>query len=178
MRLVAVPVLVASFLACSTNAIAQSGSHSSPQDRQRFVSITEELQEAPLDPTLRADRQWALRWLLEAPDVSVNACLTPLGGASLAKYSHSVEIIAQYTFAMAALIIQRPEASKDPQAQQLAGVEGGLRAYRSMLRADPKAKSAELDKLLEMQRRGELSGFIRSSLSRCYTGKGEEVHLR
>jgi hypothetical protein len=178
MRLVAVPVLVASLLACSTAVIARSNARSSPQDRERFVSITEKLQEAPLDPALQADRQWAMQWLLEAPDVSVNACLTPLGGASLTKYSHSDEIIAQYTFAMAALIIQRPDTANDPQAQQLAGVEGGLNAYRSMLGADPKAKSADLDKLLEMQKRGELPGFIRSSLSRCYTGKGEEVHSR
>jgi len=118
-----------------------------------------------------------MQWLTEAPDVSVSACLAPLGGASLAKYGHFNEIIAQYTFAMATLIIEHPEAANDLQAQQLAGVEGGLTAYRSMLRADPKAKSIELDKLLEMQRRGELPGFVRSSLKGC-GGKGEEVHLR
>lgn len=178
MKSAALAALVVSLLACATPIVAQSNPQSSPQDRQRFISITQKLQEAPLDPTLRADRQWALQWLVEAPDVSVNACLAPLGGPSLTKYSHSDEIIAQYTFAMAALIIQHPEAVNDPQAQQLAGAEGALIAYRAMLRADPKAKSAELDKLLEMQGRGELPGFVRGSLSGCYTGKGEEVRLR
>jgi hypothetical protein len=147
------------------------------KDRERFVSITRKLQEAPLDPMLQSDRQWAMQWLIDAPDVSVNACLTPLGGASMTKYSHSAEIVAQYTFAMAALVIQRPEAASDHQAQQLAGVEGALKAYRSMLDAEPTVKSIELDKLLEMQKRGELPDLVRKSLSRCYTGKGEEVHL-
>ena len=176
MRSLAFPVFVASFLACATPAVAQSNGLSSPEDRARFVSITQKLQEAPLDPKLQADRQWAMQWLTEVPDVSVSACLAPLGGIPSTKYVHFNEIIAQYTFAMATLIIQHPEATSDLQAQQLAGVEGGLRAYRSMLGADPKAKSTELDKLREMQGRGELASFVRNSLRDC-EGKGEQVHL-
>jgi hypothetical protein len=178
MRLLAAPVLIASLLACATSVMAQSNAQSSPEDRKRFVSITQKLQEAPLDPLLLADRQWAMQWLTEAPDVSVSACLTPLGGASLTKYSHSTEIIAQYTFSMAALIIQHPEAANDVEAQQIAGVEGGLNAYRSMLQMEPGARSIALDKLLELKKRGELSGFVRQSTSRCFKHKGEQVHLR
>lgn len=178
MKSAALAALVVTLLACATPIVAQSNAQSSPQDRERFISITQKLQEAPLDPMLRADRQWALQWLVEAPDVSVNACLATLGGSSLTKYSHSDEIIAQYTFAMAALIIRHPEAANDPQAEQLAGAEGALNAYRAMLRADPKARSAQLDKLAETQKRGELPDFVRGSLSACYTGKGEEIRLR
>src|SRR4051794_10008072 len=125
MRFATAAFLVAG-LACATSVGAPAHAQSSAEDRERFVSITRKLQEAPLDRMLQADRQWAMQWLLEAPDVSVNACLTPLGGASMTKYSHSAEIVAQYTFAMAAVVIQHPEAANDHQSQQLAGVEGAL----------------------------------------------------
>lgn len=178
MRSVTVAALFASFLACSTPLFAGLVRQSTSPDRERFISITHKLQEAPLDPTLRAERQWAMEWLIAAPDVSVNVCLSPLGGAALTNYSHFDEIIAQYTFAMADLVIERPETVNDPQAQQLAGVEGALGAYRLMLTADPQAKSIQLDKLLEVQSRGALPRFIRGTLSDCYKGKGEELHLR
>ena len=34
-----------------------------------------------------------------------------------------------------------------------------------------------LDKLLEIQKGGELPDVVRKSLGRCYAGKGDEVHL-
>ena len=165
-----------SLLALAMPAVAQSTVRSSSADRQRFVLITTNLEKAPLDPRLRADRQWAMQWLTEAPDVSVNACLTPLAGMSQKTYSHGVEIIAQYVFSMATLIIQHPQTGNNPEAQQVAGVEGALNAYRSILKSDPADRSAALDKLLSLQSRGELRGFVRKALPSC-SGDGGEVHL-
>src|SRR5262245_24194629 len=87
--------------------------HTSPEDRARFVSIRRKLEDAPLQPSARADREWALNWLVEAPDISVKACLNPLGGLDKA-YPYDGEILLQYMFSMAVLIIEHPEAAKDP----------------------------------------------------------------
>ena len=107
-------------------AVAQDAA-SSASDRARFVSITRSLEEAPLQPNAREDRAWALGWLTEAPDVSVNVCLGSLGGLDEG-YPYAGEIMLQYVFAMAVLVIEHPEMANDANAQQVAGVSGALKA--------------------------------------------------
>jgi hypothetical protein len=139
---------------------------SSPDDRARFVSITRTLEEAPLRPNARADRTWALTWLIEAPDVSVNVCLSSLGGMDEG-YPYAGEIVLQYTFSMAVLVIQHPEMANDPNAQQVAGVAGALRAYRAILGSRPDATSPGLESLMQIESRGGLPEFIRGTSASC-----------
>lgn len=155
------------FLASAHPAFAQADAPSSPGDRQRFVSIVHSLERAPLDPTLQDDRQWALQWVTDAPDISVDVCMEPLGGASQKDYAHFPQILFQYTIAMAAFVIENPARASDADAQQLAGVEGALKAYRTMHAAEPKVASPALEKLLVMQGRGELAGFVQKAYRRC-----------
>jgi len=82
MRITALPTMLVALLSCATQAFAQTNAHSSPEDRRRFVSIVQSLERAPLNPSLQHDREWAIRWLVEAPDVSASACSDPLGGAA------------------------------------------------------------------------------------------------
>lgn len=177
MKTASLPAILLAFLVWAAPAFAQTTAHSSPEDRQRFVSVVQRLEHAPLDPSLQDDRAWAVRWLTDAPDVSVEACLDPLGGVSEKDYAHAPAIVVHYMIAMAAFIIENPAKANDPDAQQLAGVEGALNAYRAMRIARPNDKSAALEKLLEMQSRGELSGFVRKAYHRCMSKGGEEVHL-
>jgi hypothetical protein len=153
-----------------TPAIA-ADAHSSPADRARFVSITRTLEDAPLLPSLQPDREWALQWLTEAPDVSVSICSASLGGVVQSKYPYAGKVLLQYMFSMAALVIEHPETAKDPNAQQLAGVEGALRTYRSVLRDKPEAKSPDLEALLATQTRGELPDFLRKASASCAAKK-------
>ncbi len=158
-------------LVCRLTPASAADTHSSLQDRARFVSITRSLEEAPLKPSLKPDRDWALSWLTDAPDIAVNVCLDSLGEVTKSNYPYAPEIVLQYTFSMAALVIEHPETTNDPNAQQLAGVEGALKAYRSILRDKPDAKSSDLEALLETRTRGELPDFIRTATSRCSAKK-------
>ncbi|NBW12009.1 MAG: hypothetical protein EBR82_28660 [Caulobacteraceae bacterium] len=148
-----------------TQAQTQSRAPSSAEERARFVSITHRLEAAPLQPEARADRAWALQWLVDVPDVSVNVCLDYLGGLKR-DYPYAGEITLQYTFATAVYKIENPERTDDRFAQ-LAGVESALSAYRAILRVQPQAKSPALDALLDAQTRGGLSGFIVSASGGC-----------
>lgn len=139
---------------------------SSSQDRARFVSITRTLEAAPLQADGRADRAWALQWLTEVPDVSVTICMNSLGDLG-GDYRYSGEIALQYVFAMAVQIIEHPEMANDQNALQLAGVVGALRTYRAILSAEPGAKSAVLDSLLETEARGGLPAMILSDSPNC-----------
>jgi hypothetical protein len=154
-------------LVCGVMPASASGARSSPEDRQRFVSVTRALEQAPLKPGVKADRAWALEWLINAPDVTVTVCADTLGGLVQSHYPYAGEILLQDTFSMAALVIEHPETANDPNAQQLAGVEGALNAYRSILRDKPEAKSSTLEALLQTQSRGGLPDFIRKARIHC-----------
>jgi len=161
--------LAAALLGTGTTAAASP--HSTPQDRERFVSVVRNLERAPLDPALKADGQWALGWLIAAPDVSATACPDTLPGLLDAKYRYGAEILVQELIAMGAYAIEHPAPAGDPAAQQLAGAESALNAYRAILRDHPKAKSAALDALLETQARGGLPEHARTAWIRCSAKK-------
>ena len=154
-------------LACGAVPAAASEARSSPEDRQRFVSIARSLEQAPLKAGARDDREWALEWLVNAPDVTVTVCSDSLGDMFRSDYRYAGEITFQDMFSMGAFAIEHPEAANDPNAQQLAGVEGALNAYRSILRDKPEARSAALDSLLQIQSRGELPDHVRKALISC-----------
>jgi len=162
-------------LACALTPAFGAEPRTSAADRQRFVSVTRSLEEAPLKAGARDDRAWALEWLTNAPDVDVTLCGEPLPGLALSKYEYRPEIVVQDAFSMAAFIIEHPEAARDPAATQLAGVEGALKAYRSILRDKPNARSRELDAVLQIQSRGELAEFVRKAWISCSTKKSSPL---
>jgi hypothetical protein len=139
---------------------------SSTDDRARFVSIARSLEEAPLRPNAREDRAWALSWLTDAPDVSVTICPDSLGGMDQT-YPYAGEIMLQYVFSMAVLVIEHPDTANDPNAQQVAGVEGALRSYRAITGGQPDATSPGLDSLMEIESRGGLPDFILAGAAGC-----------
>jgi hypothetical protein len=158
-------------LLCGLAPASAADTRSSPEDRARFVSITRTLEEAPLNPSLKPDFEWALSWLTDAPDVSVSACLTTLGGLPQSNYPYAGEIVLQYIFSMGAFVIEHPEAANDANAQQLAGAEGALHTYGSILRDKPDAKSPDLEALREVRARGELPDYVREALISCAAKK-------
>ena len=158
-------------LVCGQTPSFAADPQSSPEERERFVLITRNLEKAPLEPGLRADREWALRWLTEAPDIAVTVCSTSLGGLERNDYAYSGEILFQYMFTMAATIIEHPEMTSDTVAVQLAGAEGALNAYQAILGGKPEAKSSTLNSLLQTRSSGKLPAYIKKATARCSAGK-------
>jgi hypothetical protein len=148
---------------------------SSPADRQRLVSIAHKLQQAPIDPALRDERAWAMRWLIEVPDIGVEICPDSLPGLLKSKYRYGDDIIAEYSLAMAAFQIEHPEGAKDLPAQQLAGIQGVLNAYRAILKEQPNARAPALDALLQTEAQHSLPDFARKAWAACSAHKGGQV---
>jgi hypothetical protein len=172
MKIATLPAVLLALLACAAPAFAQTKAQSSPEDRQRLVSIGHSLERAPLNPDLQEDRSWAIAWLTDAPDVTVNLCPDAIPGVLEKDYAHNPEILVQYMIAMGAFIIENPGKSNDADAQQLAGVESALNAYRVMRTAQPDEKSPALEKLLGIQTKGELPGFVHKAFVRCVAKSG------
>ena len=156
-------------------ALAQSSSDSdakpsTPADRQRFLNVTHKLEQDPLDDTLRQDRSWALKWLEDVPDINVSICPVVLGELPQSQYRYTKQIAAQFSLEMGAFLIEHPQQVNDLNAQYLAGVEGALRAYKSILKTQPMATSAVLEGLLNMQDQGKLEAWVRERARACEGG--------
>jgi hypothetical protein len=148
---------------------------STPEERQRFVAIVHKLEESPLDKSLRKEREWAIHLLAEAPDQHVGICFALLGDFAKSKHKYATEIVEQLGFSIGVYAIEHMGQTVDVGAQYVAGVEGALRAYQAILTNEPDAKSKALDDLLEKQKEGTLTDFVRdASKTRCrnYGGWG------
>lgn len=160
-------VIIALLVTTTLAAAAADRGPSTPEERQRFLAITEKMQNAPFDKTLRSEREWALRWLIEVPDVQAKLCGAVLGDFLKSKYKYSPEITAQVTFSEAAFSIKNPDRASDDAAQYLAGIEGALNAYNAILKAQPNAKSKPLDDLLQKQKQGQLKPYVQQASQEC-----------
>jgi len=130
------------------------------QEQSRFIAVARQLEQTPLAPHLAPEREWALLWLTQTQDVSVTLCGDALGGLIGSGDPHAAELMFSYMFSMAAAVLERPEIVNDPVTQQVAGVEGTLRAYRSVLRDHPQAVSPHLEAIAQRSVRGELPAFL------------------
>jgi hypothetical protein len=140
---------------------------STPEERARLVRIAHELELAPLDESLRPDRTWVIDFLADVPDIALNMCLGALGDFSKSSYPYANAITFQLIPSMAAFMVEHPESANDAARVQLAGVEGALKAYDSILKAQPGAKSPSLDDLLQKQSAGTLADTVRESTKTC-----------
>ncbi len=161
----AILISLAVLVCCSLSAAqdADKRGPSTADERQRFLQITNKMANSPLDPGLSADRDWALKWLIAIPDINVDVCNAPLGDFMNTHYKYTPQIIGQLTFSTGAFIIEHPDKAKDRDAQYVAGMEGALHAYQSILKAKPDATAKELDDLLDKQKKGTLAAFVRAS---------------
>jgi hypothetical protein len=141
--------------------------HSTAEDRQRLVAIAHKLETAPLDLSLAPERQWAVNWVVAAPDVHVKICPALLGDLRRPKYKYRSEISEQLLLSSAAFLIETPEQADNYRAQSIGGMEGVLKVYASILKAEPQATAKSLDVLLQKQREGKLANAVGEIVKSC-----------
>ncbi|MGH9565892.1 MAG: hypothetical protein ACRD4I_07915 [Candidatus Angelobacter sp.] len=169
-RILAFALVILPFLLSANAQENTQPKPSTPEERQRFLSIAHKLEQDPLDETLRQDRSWALNWLENVPDINVSICPPELGNLFESRYRYMREIAAQFSLDMAAFIIEHPKQVNDVNAQYLAGVEGALRAYKSILKTQPMATSSVLEALLNRQDQGKLDPWVKEQAKACQGG--------
>lgn len=141
--------------------------HSTPEDRQRLVATAHKLEAAPLDPALAPDRSWAVNFAIAAPDVHVRICPTLLADLRRPRYKYRSELSEQLLISSAAFLIEHPGQAENYRAQSISGMEGVLKAYSAIIKADPQATAKSLDALLEKQREGKLAEAVWEIAKSC-----------
>jgi hypothetical protein len=148
-------------------AFAERGP-STAEDRARVVQLVQKLQANPIDPRLTSDREWALQWLIEVPDVNVTICPDLLAPVLGTQYRYRSDLIVFNTLASAVFVIQNPGANLFRVNQ--AALERTLAAYQSILKARPTATLQGLDDLVEMKNNGGLDKYVQSATENCTRG--------
>ena len=164
---IAMMLLSLTFANSASTAVEQGRGPSTPEERARVVKIAHLLEANPLSKELKAEREWALRWLIEVPDISITLCSKLPDVSALGKYKYRGELIVQSTLSQAAFVIENPDMAKDLAAASLAGMESVLRSYKAILNENPKATSKYLDEMLDKRNREELAGFVKELAAGC-----------
>jgi hypothetical protein len=141
--------------------------HSTPEDRQRLLAIAHKLEAAPLDAALAPEREWAVSWVVAAPDIHVRICPSLLGDLRRPRYKYKAEIGEQFLISSAAFLIEHPDQADNNRAQSVGGMEGVLKAYSAIVKAEPQATAKSLDALLEKQREGKLADVVWEIAKTC-----------
>ncbi|MFB3814531.1 MAG: hypothetical protein ACE14L_10505 [Terriglobales bacterium] len=177
-RILLVAVLVVSAMVAWAQGATRT-EPSTPEERQKALQYTKDLERQPLGPEAERERAWLTKWIIEIPDITVPVCdevLKPLLVGEVSQYRYSKELVAQALAGSAAYLIQHPPRSSEPDQQDdfginKAGLESALNAYQSIVRSGAKGgKWAPLEELVKKRNTGELDAYVRQATLKCLTG--------
>ncbi len=152
----------------STNAMADPRGPSTPQERQRALDVIQKLEQEPMSPALKQDRDWVFQWIREVPDLDVRVCSVVLKPLTDQKNSPERNALMLQSMLSSAEYSMRNEGKKKSAVEMyMAGVEGMLRAYHNILKQDPSKKNPAMEDMLRKQREGQLEAYVREGAAEC-----------
>jgi hypothetical protein len=152
-------VLIVLTTAASVPTAAKMRGPSTPEERARAIEYVRSLEENPLAKDGLEKRMWLTEWIVEVPDVTVNACCKELQSLDKVNSTYSNQLRMQVIYSQAAFLLQHPEVT-NAATIQAAGLAGTLRAYRAIQRFDPTAKYPLLDNLSALEKQGKLQQYV------------------
>jgi hypothetical membrane protein len=133
---------------------------STPEERAKAIKVARGLERDPLAKDAAANRQWLLNWIIEVPDIRFKSCVGLLSPGVGDQYRYSAEVNQQIIFSAAAFKLEHPDHLRNDTGAYLAGVEGALRVYETLMKSVPDAQLAFLDDLVAKRDRGELADHV------------------
>lgn len=133
---------------------------STPEERQQALVNIHSWQSDPLGPQAKDQFGSVLKWLAEVPDLTVHVC-SILDSLPKGDKKHASTIFGGEVMAQAAFLIENPDKRDDRSAELVAGVEGALRIYELLLKANPKDREPYLDDLIQQRDAGTLGQFVK-----------------
>ena len=132
---------------------------STPAERARVVQMALDAQQDPLGVS-RRDGAWLAAWIAAVPDLTLAA--SPLESWLDIAPAAAMREAAGFQYLASALAFQiaHPEQAGDVAACALAGMQGVLRGYDTLLRQDARYRSAKLDLALAARRQDRLPAFL------------------
>lgn len=159
-------LLLATSVLTAGSAMADRGP-ATAEEKERVVKLAAAADKDPVAVMRSADGRWFEKWAEEVPDYQFG----PDAGVfwfhnGVAKADLMRVLRFHHTVSTAAFQLQKniSDPMKDnatTEATTIAGIEGLLRAYESLVAKNPENKVAAIDDLLEMRKNGKLAEFVK-----------------
>jgi hypothetical protein len=133
---------------------------STTEERAYAIRLTHRLETDPLSLDSSAARAWLDQWWTDIPDLTVRPC-NLIDPPNHEPSPYGEQLYKQITYSQGVSILQSPAKVIDWNAVFLAGMQGALRAYESIVRQMPSARSLFLDDLLAQRESGQLPETVR-----------------
>jgi len=146
---------------------AQGAGPQTQDERARLVKSASNLERDPLAKEAPELRKWALTWLIDHPELDFNVCTSFLAPLLKSTHRYSAEINQQMVISSGAFVIEHPDQMHANDAVYLAGLQGSLAVYESILGSVPEARLHFLDDLVERRNKGKLPAYIASEKKGC-----------
>ena len=140
---------------------------STAAERERLVKLATQLQANPLDPALDTERAWAMKWIDEVPDITINLCEAVFEPMKDAPHGNLLAEI--FTISATAFIIQHPDKAALDAEVNTAGIKGMLKAYQTIIARAPRQASDELDDMVGKLKDGTLQQYVNDQTMKCST---------
>lgn len=160
---------LAIFACLSAPAFAQPGrGPATPQEQARIVQLAAVADKDPVSAMSSTEGRWFEKWADQVPDYQFGpdkgVFWVAMKGAKgelkpVVRFQHTV------SSAVFQLKHQVNDPRKDPaqmEAKTLAGVEGLLRAYESLLAKSAENRSVKLDEAVAIRNKGGLAAFVKA----------------
>jgi len=157
--------IFSALLGCSLLAVplpihAADRGPSTPEERKQALEYIHDFESDPLNPSLKPQIQWVVKWVIEIPDIHVGLC-TILDKLPKGDKKDGQTLFTAMVFAQTAFVLENPDKQSDLLAQYQAGVEGVLRVYELLLKTNPKDRQPYLDDLVQRCEAGTLMQFVK-----------------
>jgi len=157
---------VVAVLLLSVLAAAVTPQPSTPAERKRALEVIAKLEQSPMDPMLKADRDWVFEWV-KASDVKATVCVNIIKPLTDQKPTPERNaLMLQNILESSKFAIEHPN-SKDRVAMFQAATEGLIRTYQNLVKQDPSKKDDFMESLIAKQRAGELISYVRENAAIC-----------
>jgi hypothetical protein len=147
LRTISVALMGCTLLLVPIAAAAADHGPSTPEERKQALEYIHEWQGDPLGAHAKDQFARVLKWFVDVPDLTVHAC-TILDKLPKGDKKDGATIFGGEFLAQAAFVIENPDKKDDRLAEYQAGVEGGLRVYEPLLKANPRDREPYLDDLI------------------------------
>ncbi|WP_193316968.1 M28 family metallopeptidase [Janthinobacterium sp. FT14W] len=141
---------------------------STPAERARVVRMAEEAQHDPLGVQQR-DGAWLSAWVDAIPDLALAASTSDDWLNTAPQAATRAALRFQYMVSVMAFQIEHGDQAAQRSASDLAGMQGVLHAYETLLRQDKLHRSAKLDAALAARQQDRLPAFL-ATLSGRHAG--------
>jgi len=166
MQMRAILPAVVFFMLATVTLQAQTAKRgpSTPEERTQVLAVIHDYLENPTGPNAAKEREQALIWIIEVPDVHVSLCMV-LDQLPKGNKKDSAEIFAALTLGQTEYAIHNMDKPSDAQAETMAGVDAALKVYEILVKAKPKDQQPYLDDLLKRREAGTLGDYVKAQLA-------------